>query len=136
MKIKRTEVPREEWPTFCRSFSRRHRGWLVAIREVRAPGPPAIIAHQAPLDDLDLTARPTPRSSPTGGDAHEQLRVSLAATGEQEATALVIHRPHRLAALTTEDGAHAGLRIETTDGNSLELRFRTSARLETVDGII
>ena len=136
MKIERTDVPREEWPTFCRSFSRRHRGWLVEIRETRAPGPPAIIAHQAPLEDLDLTARPTPPSSPTGDDAHEQLRVSLAATDEQEATVLAIQRPHRLDALTTEDGAHAGLRIETPDGNSLELRFRTSARLETVDGII
>lgn len=136
MKIERTDVPREEWPAFCRSFGRRHRGWLVEIRETGAPGPPTIIAHQAPLERIELTTRSTPRSSPVEEDAHEEIRVSLGAAGEQEATVLAIHRPRRLAAMTTPDGAHAGLRIETPEDHALELRFRTSARPETVNGII
>lgn len=123
MQLHQDEVPREEWPAFCRSFSRRHHAWLVEVREPLAQASSSRIARHAPWERVELTARPTPHSSLVETDANEEIRVSLAATDEQDATVLAIQRPHRIAVLRTDDGAHAGLRIETPDGQVVRAAF-------------
>ena len=48
----------------------------------------------------------------------------------------ISNRPTRVALEETEEGAHKGLRIESEDGQTTLLRFRSPALPETVDGVI
>jgi len=120
------DIPREDWVTFLDSFSRQHERWLVNV-EVVTDG---LGAHREIREkrlvgvSADLKRRGMDTISIIAGDKSD------------DHVNHIINRPTRLALEETEEGAHKGLRIESEDGQTTLLRFRSPALPETVDGVI
>jgi hypothetical protein len=116
------EIPREEWPAFCLSFSRQHRGWLASLHAREGgTGGESDLAEGLPF----LGLWPDP--------AGARLGLDLGAGGAR--LVHTVERPTRLRLTRTHRGADAGLRVETEDGETLELRFRAPAVPEELDGL-
>jgi hypothetical protein len=130
--IQHVEVSREEWGSFCTTFTRRHSGWLVEVDVSRNDGPAELLAAEAPLQRLDL-ADPAAASSSDSAVSPE-LRVRLD-PADGSAIEVAVQSPTRLVELVGTGGERAGLRVEPEDGGALELRFLNPAHPETVDGI-
>jgi Family of unknown function (DUF5335) len=119
------DIPRTEWGAFLDTFSRQHERWLITV-EVLTP---------------ELGAHREVRDKPLAGISEDRKRGDTASiaisAGElpQDHVTHVIHRPSRVAMEQTEDGAHKGLRIESEDGETTLVRFRSPALPETLDGM-
>lgn len=126
----RKNIPREEWPSFCDGFSRQHEGWLVNLEvtpaEESLPGlaTPIELGHDQPLQGITA-------------ELLEEL-------GEDRITVIVgpnpdqhlVHEILEPTALTLEqeqDGADAGLLIESARSGRTAIRFRVPAMPEMVD---
>lgn len=129
--IKVIDIAQDQWVEFCVDFSRQHRGWLVATSIIEPASRDA--ALKRPHPHSHLTARDLPfsglRSLPDGrglklllGDGKLHIDESI-----PDATSLHV--------LETDEGAHAGLRIDKRNGSSLLMNFRVAARPESLDGI-
>lgn len=136
MGIHKKDIPEPHWSEFCDAFSRQHRGWFTEISDVTPGSARRVIAAEAPLESLEITDAATAGEVGSDHDGSRRVRVSLRPTEEQEETVLAIPDPQRLKALREADGAHAGLEVDTPGGEIIELRFSSSARLESVDGIV
>jgi Family of unknown function (DUF5335) len=120
------EIPRDEWVGFLDSFSRQHEGWLVTV-EVLALGIGAQVeAQELPLQGITAELK--------GGD-EDTISVIL---GREPAG----HVTHSIPAPThvrieqTEDGADMTLQIESGDGVTTLVRFRSAMLPEMVDGAV
>lgn len=129
--MKTTDIPSEQWPRFCEDFSRQHRGWLVTISILdpvsRMPvaefegGDERRTARDLPFAGLSLEPNQRDLSMLLGeGKLHVNERISGVT---------------RICMLETDEGAHAGLRIEKSDDTGIMLRFRVAARPDSLDGI-
>ena len=120
------DIPRAEWAAFLDTFSRQHERWLVSV-EVLTSG---LGAHRE-VRDKPLTGISEDRKS---GDP---ARISISA-GErpEDHVTHVISRPSRVALELTAEGAHKGLRIESEDGETTLVLFRSPALPETLDGML
>lgn len=129
---KRNEIPRQDWPTFCRRFSARHQGWLtsVAVIDTGEIEPGALESDKA-------------TRLPVGEMAFREMRVE--GKGEQEKIVLVLgdrdipllQRAKNPACVLFEDdevGARKGLRIDDAEGATTLLRFR-AAEPEEIDDV-
>lgn len=118
------DVPQKEWRRTLDQFSAAHDGWLIS------------------LDVLDSTVgvQPQIRELPLRGitaESHGQdatITIS-AARADGEHFTHVIHTPTRLRVARTNEGADAGLEIESADGPAAILRFKTIVRPDIVDGL-
>ena len=128
--LKVTDIPAPQWVKFCEEFSQQHRGWLVttSIRVQGKPGP----GDEAEPAQIHLTARDLPFAGLQALENSQGLNLLL---GDGK---FRIHEHIRevtsLHLLETMEGAHAGLRIDKGNGNSLLLNFRVHAPPESVDG--
>lgn len=116
------EIPRADWPEFCRSFTRLHQGWLASLHTAE-PGAGSEWALAEELPFLGLWQ----------DDAGSRLGLDLGA-----GSARLVHtveQPVRLRLERAPGGGDAGLYIETADGGSLLLSFRVPARPESLDGL-
>src|SRR6266581_9073439 len=120
------DIPRPEWTEFLDTFSRQHERWLINVEVVTS----GLGAHRE-VRDKPLTGISEDRKS---GDA---ARISISA-GErpEEHVTHFISRPSRVALEQTEEGAHKGLRIESENGETTLVLFRSPALPETLDGVI
>lgn len=119
------EIPSDQWPGFCREFTRQHRGWLVTVAlAARGSAERETLVHDAVLQGLSRERR----------GPHTALVVSVG-TAEN-------HMSHRIPApahLTLEeapDGAHKGLRIVSNNGDESMIEFRAPTRPGSLDGIV
>ena len=116
------EIPRTEWRSFFKSFSRAHDGWLCTL-EVFAPALGAEIKTRGqPFEGIDIENR--------AGEERVQIFIGDRPNG---------HETHELEGATGVwleelDGAVAGLRIEGRGGMA-RLWFRSPMMLEQVDGV-
>lgn len=103
------EIDRNEWARFFESFTMLHDRWLVSVDgETQA----------LPLEGI--TARDGRIVITLGGDISHHRRIVIEATGvrvEQSA------------------GVDEGVEIESAEGYTTRLRFRTPVSPELVDGI-
>jgi hypothetical protein len=120
------DIPRAEWAAFLDSFSRQHARWLITL-EVLTP---------------ELGAHREARDKPLAGISEDRkhgdtasIAISAGDLPEDHVTH-VIHRPSRIAMEQTDEGAHKGLRIESEDGQTTLVLFRSPALPETVDGMV
>ena len=120
------DIPRTEWPAFLDIFSRQHEGWLTTV-EVVTNG----LGVHRQVRDKPLTGISEDRKR---GDT-SSIAISAGELPEDHVTH-VIRRPSRIAMEQTDQGAHKGLRIESEDGETTLVRFRSPALPETVDGMI
>ena len=129
--MKSIDISPELWPTFCEDFSRQHRGWLVTTSVLDG-------VSQTPLPERDQChIHPTARDLPFAGltlEPNGQDLVLLLGEGKLHVSE-PIHRVRRIVMLETDDGAHAGVRIEKSDETGVLVRFRVPAHPERLNGV-
>lgn len=117
------EIPRSEWASFLESFATQHRGWLVNLERRQHGGGRLALLYDRPLDEIHIDVQ---------GSAGIALVFGRA---EEERMTEAVENPSRIRFLETKPGAHAGLEIQSVDGTSLVMRFRSAMPPEMVDGI-
>ncbi len=111
----RQEIPREEWREFFDSFSRQHEGWLTSV---------------------EMDGRPTADRVPLSEISSDGTNVEVVFGKPPDRRTHSVHDAARVMLEETEPGAHAGVLIETTQGQSLSLMFRVAAHPELLDGVL
>jgi Family of unknown function (DUF5335) len=119
------EIPRHAWPDFFDRFSGQHRGWLVSLDVTGLPSGPQVQASEVPLACITAELQ---------ADRRDRIEVALEArTGER--ITYIIPAAARVRLQATEEGADAGVEIESSAGGTTRLRFRSAMLPERVDGI-
>jgi len=119
------EIPRDEWVAFFDSFSRQHEGWLVRLEVFGSDIGAQVEAEEMPLQGIAADLK----------DGEETISIIIGEAPEQ-------HVAHSIAAPThvrleeTEQGAQEVLQIESADGSTTLLRFRSAVLPEMVDGVV
>ena len=119
------EIPREQWKDFCDEFSKQHEGWLVSVEIVDETGEPD---HKVIASELTLWGV-------TVDELQDQTEVHIIAGDQPRHVTHVITDPAGIGFEQDEQGGHTGLRIDTQEGPSVLVRFRTAAVPESVDAI-
>lgn len=129
--MKSTNIVPDQWQRFCEDFSRQHRGWLVTTSILER-------SSHVPAADIDESrAHRTARDLPFGGLSLEPNRrdlMLLLGEGKLHVTEHITD-VIRIGLLETDEGAHAGLRIDKSNDTGVLLRFRVAARPESLDGV-
>jgi len=120
------EIPRDEWVAFFDSFSRQHEGWLVRLEVFGSDIGAQIEAEELPLQGISAELK---------GDGEDTISIIIGEAPEQHVTHSIA-APAHVRLEETEQGAHEALQIETTDGNTTLLRFRSAVLPEMVDGMV
>ncbi len=120
------EIPREEWPRFCDSFTRQHRGVLATIVIARPGEPLDIEVSNLPLQDVSLD---------TQDENSVGVYIMVGKPGEGRLTHFTA-QVTRLLFDMSEAGEHAGLTLEGADGVQTRVRFRVPFLPETLDGLM
>ena len=123
--MKTVEIARAEWARRLNEFTAVHDGWLVSV-DVLSPD----IGAERQIDNVPLLGVSADRINHDGSVA-----VSVARPGGAHFTH-VIRQVKRIYIEQTDDGADAGLQIESGDGTRTIVRFRVVALPETVDGFV
>jgi hypothetical protein len=120
----RQEIPRDEWSAFLDHFTRVHRGWRVRVETTRSAGRPRLLA-----DDIELAGI----SCDPGLHRAGAIVIEVGETGEKHLTHWVA-RPRRILLEQDDEGADRALRIASERRETVVVRLRTPARIETLDG--
>jgi hypothetical protein len=116
------EIPRTEWQEFFDGFSRRHDQWLLTVEVLRPDIGAQIEARDLPLDGI--TADP---------DRNDAIAIMLHDREGRDLTHTVSWTRH-VRLLQTGEGADQAVEIESDDGSTAILRFRSTVPAELVDG--
>ena len=108
------EIAHQQWKAFLLAYARQHEGWLAGFVAPETPG-----TELLPLRDIRLECV----------DGHDRIVFVL---GEEEH---VVPHPRHLRALRADDGAHQGLEVVSSDGDTTAVRFREATHPETLDGM-
>lgn len=119
------EIPLRDWSRALDEFSAVHEGWIVSL-ELLAPS----LGAQPEIHDLPLLGITAETDAPT-----PTITIAAARSSGDHITH-AIHSPSRVRLERTEDGADVALQIESAEGTTAILRFRTAALPETVDGVV
>jgi hypothetical protein len=119
------EVPVGDWERFLETFTNQHQCWLVNVFTTPAGKRyekfPQIIGRPLTRVCIDRKrSRPEVQISVVGSDI-EPYRVP---------------DPARIVFKQDSEGAHEGLDVTSADGSATSVRFRVSARPETLDGVL
>ena len=112
--MKTQEIPRNEWPTFLDSFTRRYKGWLADLE---------IFGTGLPLEGITAelgNGRPDSIAIMLGADPNDHITHTITA-------------PSQVSVEKTDEGADAALAIKASDGTTTLLRFRAVMLPEMVD---
>ena len=118
------EVPQKDWARTLDEFSSLHDGWLVSL-DVLAPE----FGVQPEFHDMPLRGV---TAETTSGEPSITI---AAARGDGEQITHIIHDPTHVRIERTNDGADVALQIESEEGTSAILKFKTVVRPDTVDGV-
>jgi hypothetical protein len=134
--MRQTEIPIEQWQTFCDQFSRQHHSWIVNVSV--SDSNTAVIAEIG-AEEAERRMRPLSRAVVFDAIAIEphycHNAVSILVGAPPGEVAHLIDNPRRLFFRHTEEGAHEGLVVESGSGQTALLRFRAAALPETLDGL-
>jgi len=128
--LREREIHSSEWPSFGVRFSDQHHGWLTRAVRREPTGVEHVLWTDAALERLAIGAGGEP------GAVRVTAITPDARTGAGAHLEACTDAPRRVLVLETDDGRHAGLRVEDADGGATELRFRVSARPNTVNGVL
>jgi len=115
-------IPQRYWAAFLRSFSRKHRGWLVRMETDGHAGEAGVRARDIALTSIALEPKP-----PDG-----EISILLGGPG---GLTHWIDRPEAIELEENEEGADRALAIRSDDGSKTVLRFGSAALPERVNGI-
>src|SRR5687767_13668408 len=99
------EIPRDEWTTFFKTFSRQHEGWLATLEILGADIGAQQEARDLPVEGITAT---------TSDDESQAITISLGKNPEDHVTH-TISKPTRVWLEQTSEGANAALEIESAD---------------------
>lgn len=116
-------IPRSEWSEFADAFSRQHEKWLTTIR-MNDGNKTEVLAENAPFKYMT-----------TRGESQVHIGVMTKDEPKNPVDHVVQHTS-RIAFKETEAGAHKGLRIESEEGPTYDLEFRSASPPEEVNGKI
>lgn len=117
------EVESKAWISFLDGFSRQHEGWLASI-EVATPGGKL----------TEIVNRRLRGVSIDHPDGKRRAYVEVGDTSDQ-CLVHVVENPRRIIFKRTPAGAHEGLEIDSADGSTTSVRFRSAMLPEMLDGI-
>jgi hypothetical protein len=106
------EIPRNEWPEFFNSFTRRHEGWRVTL-ELFGPE----IGDQ--IEGRDLAFEGITAEMADGG---AKIEIMIGADPDDHITH-VVTAPTQVSLEQTDEGADTALLIKSADNVSSLLRF-------------
>ena len=117
-------IAHDAWREFLDSFSRVHDGWLTTIEIIDPDGGVQVEARDKRLTGITSEQGAEPRISIlVGGEASDHA-------------GRVIQKPTRVSLTETPAGAHEALEIESTDGATTRVKFRSIIPPELVDGVL
>ena len=129
--MKLIEIPENQWPEFCKGFSREHHGWLVNLRCVNTDQ--LGIDRSAAFENGNVLAEGKPLQW-VRGSRKEDMTEFLVTVGEgAEEISIPVPNVIRLYNEKSDD-AHKGLRLDAGDGSSTLVEFR-AATPEMLDGL-
>lgn len=126
------EIPQRQWPQFCESFTLQHHGWLVSVRQLpteelerdqaAANGAAQVLSADHLLQDV------------REGRQDDAVEIMVTVGEGREETSFLIE--DAIALFTRRIGdAHEGLRIDSGNGMTTLVRFRSPAAPASLDGL-
>ncbi len=112
--MKTQEVPRNEWPAFMDSFTRRYEGWLADVEVFGSEIGSQIEGQELPLEGI---------TAELGNGKPDTIAIMLGADPDDHITH-TITAPSQVSVEKTDEGADAALAIKAPDGTTTLLRFR------------
>jgi hypothetical protein len=112
-------VPAVEWGVFLERFGGRHRGWLGTLHGIAQDQPLTCISSEA-LESVALERY----------DFDFLVRITLA-----NGVSVCAPQPRAIRVQQTDEGAEAGLEVETAAGALIRLAFRATALPDQLDGL-
>jgi hypothetical protein len=116
------DIPRDSWRGELDSFSRQHEGWIVSITTRHPDGQVAVAAHDLPLQGVSP-------ASPQSRD------IAIVVGHSRSHMTHEVHDPTALKLDLTDDQAERALIIDSHDGTTTTVEFRSPMRPEAVDGL-
>jgi hypothetical protein len=125
-------IAQSDWQQFCEDFSRQHHGWLVSISQLDTT------AVEPDADAGPQGARLFPGHSPLQevrkGRSDDRFEIMVTVGEGTEETSFLIE--NAVALFRRRKGeAHQGLRIDSGDGKTTLVEFRSAAVPEALDGL-
>jgi len=117
------DIPREQWPPFLESFSRRHRGWLASVEQSNLIGT-TLAADLEPL--AQVTAE---------RDGADVSAITISFATISGAPEVRLDKPSSVRVDQTSEDADSTLEIVDEDGVRTRIAFRATATPETLDGL-
>lgn len=124
--MKTQEIPRNEWPAFMDSFTRRYEGWLADVEVFGSEIGSQVEEHELPLEGITAEL----------GDGHPDMIEIMLGQERDDHITHTITAPLRVSVEKTDEGADAALAIKAPDGTTTLLRFRAAMLPEFVDAIM
>src|SRR5436309_341453 len=109
------EIPKNQWAAFCDNFSRLHEGWPATI-EVLEDGAIQTVVRDMAFMRVEADLR----------EGHEDLVCISAGNGAAKSMTHRVTAPSHIELQLTDDGAHEGLRVESENGMTTLVRFKTT----------
>jgi hypothetical protein len=119
------EVLADDWERFLDAFSNQHQGWLVNV----FTSPAGKKYEKFP----QIIGRPLTHVCVQRKRPHPEVEISVVGNDIEP---YLVPDPMRLVFKQDSEGAHEGLDVTSADGSVTSVRFRVSARPETLDGIL
>ena len=120
------EIPRDEWGSFLDSFSRQHAGWLSTVEVLGSAIGAQVESREQPLSGITAELK---------GGYRDVISIFVGDRSDDHVTH-VIHAPSHVRLKETEEGAHEALQIESGNGVTTLLTFRSTIRSELVNGYV
>lgn len=119
------DIPIEDWNSFFAMFSRQHEGWRVTVEILGGYVGACLEAREMPL--VGVTAEVKGRN---------RIVAIILEGKDSEHLTHIVSDPKYVRLQQTEEGAHEALAIESADGATTLLRFRSVMRPEMLDGVL
>ena len=120
------EISKDEWVTFFDSFSRQHQGWLITVEVLGSDIGAQVESRDEPLVGITADLKNT----------DEEVITILTGGQSKDHLAHMIRAPVHVSLKQTDEGAHEAVHIESKQGTTTLLRFRSPVLSELVDGIV
>lgn len=120
------EIPRNEWPVFLDSFTRRYEGWLADVEIFGLEIGSQMEEQELPFEGI---------TAELGDGKPDRIEIMLGAEPDDHITH-TITAPLQVSVEKNDKGADTALAIKAPDGTTTLLRFRAELLPEIADAVV